>query len=41
MTAPMDSASLRVGITAATLSLTDGMGFKAGDADNDRLQTAI
>ena len=36
----MDSASLRVGITTATLSLTGDLESKAGDAGNDRLLTA-
>ena len=40
MTAAMDSASLRVGITTATLLLTDDLEYKAGDAGNDRLLAA-
>src|SRR5690348_5108531 len=39
MTAPMDSASLSIGITTATLSLRGDLGCKTGSAGNDRLLT--
>src|SRR5580700_5668064 len=40
MTAPMDSASLSVGITTATLSPTGDLASKAGEAVNDGLLTS-
>src|ERR1700735_2926487 len=41
ITAPMDSASLSVGITTATLSLADDWGPKAAGAGNDLSLPAI